>query len=286
MIKDGHELDGRTLRNDNVFVDSYVTSMQGLTGLTPRDGMENVVISENKIVNVVSDSYGHLPNEKFFIEMEQKLIDADIQYVTRSTNRDNRSFAVDYILSDDSYHLEVKGKQDICRPMIRLTNSYDGSSKTAGHIGFWRKVCDNGLHVSEFHIGFAVKHRGNIVEVVMPEIRAIVDRFLDNEYFTLKKKFQVLAERPITDLQGFVKFVCDKTELFKYASSEKNPAPSLNARTVIETVQREANLLGQRPSLWLGYNAFNELLHGKLKKTFEQQKKIDGKIFDTVLSLS
>jgi len=73
-----------------------------------RKGMECVIISNGKLVNVVSDSYGHLPNENFFLEVERKLAEADIQYTKRSINRDDVSFAVDYILSDDSFHTDVK----------------------------------------------------------------------------------------------------------------------------------------------------------------------------------
>ncbi|WP_335964886.1 hypothetical protein [Galbibacter sp. PAP.153] len=29
--------------------------------------------------------------------------------------------------------------------MLRFINSYDGSEKTSGHFGFFRKICANGL---------------------------------------------------------------------------------------------------------------------------------------------
>ena len=48
---------------------------------------------------------------------------------------------------------------------------------------------------------------------------------------------------------------------------------------------KEANALGARPNHWIGYNAFNELLHSKLKKTFTQQADIDARLFETVLSM-
>ena len=79
-------------RQDNVLVESKVVPLQELTGLSSRRGLENAIICENQIVNVVSNSYGHLPNEKFFLGVEEKLIDADIYYQQRSINRDNRSF--------------------------------------------------------------------------------------------------------------------------------------------------------------------------------------------------
>lgn len=276
----------KELQNDDVFVTNKMVSMESLTGMQLRRGLEKAVISNGKIVNVVSESYGHLSNQNFFASVEEKLIDADINYLTRSINRDDRSFSVDYILNDESYQVNIKTGKDTLRPMLRFTNSYDGSCKTSGHFGFFRQVCSNGLHVAETKIGFSVKHRGDIAQVVLPEISGLIKKFTSNEYYSLHKKFEVLAERPITNLETFVKATLGKVELFQYQASEKNTGPSLNARMVIETVQRESRILGVRPNAWLGYNAFNEVLHGKLKKTFEAQKKLDGQLFSAVMELS
>jgi hypothetical protein len=178
--------------------------------------------------------------------------------------------------------VEVKGDKDILRPMLRFVNSYDGSCKTSGSFGFWRKVCDNGLHVAQTHIGFSVKHSGAIADIVMPKLDEIVGQFMDNEFFTLKRKFEVLAERPVTNLEGYVKATAKSLGLFKYESSDKNPEPSANARFVFDVVERETRLLNTRPNEWIVYNAFNELIHGKLKKTFDQQRVLDERLFETI----
>jgi hypothetical protein len=269
-------------RQDNVLVDSSIVPLQSLTGIASRRGLENAIICENQIVNVVSNSYGHLPNEKFFLGVEEKLIDADIYYQQRSINRDNRSFVVDYVLADDRYKVAVKGEQDVLRPMLRFVNSYDGSCKTSGSFGFWRKVCDNGLHVAQTHIGFSVKHSGAIADIVMPKLDEIVGKFMDNEFYSLKRKFEVLAERPVYNLEDYVKFTAKTSGLFKYESSDKNPEPSANARFVFDVIERESKLLNTRPNQWIVYNAFNELLHGKLKKTFDQQRTLDERLFETI----
>ena len=280
-------LSSNKLQQDNVFVKSEIKDLSQLTRLPTRRGLEKAVISEGEIVNVVSDSYGHLPNEKFFYDTEQKLIEAGINYNVRSINRNNRSFAIDYILNDPSYFINVSSGitkyPDKLQPMLRFTNSYDGSCKTSGHIAIYRQVCSNGLHaIANTDIGFSVKHRGDILEIVFPEIRELVKKFMDNQYFSLQKKFEVLAETPLKDVNGFVKLTAEKLKLFQYESSEKNPDPSLNARLVMESIYRESSLLGDRPNLWLAYNGFNEVLHGKLKKTFEAQKQLDAKLFDHV----
>ena len=272
------------LQNDEIFVSNSIVNLDTLTGMPARKGLEQAVISNGKIVNVVSKSYGHLPNEKFFGEVENQLKLANVKYLTRSINRNDSSFAVDYILNDDSFIINTSQKDSIM-PMLRFVNSYDGTNKTSGHFGFFRKVCANGLHIAQSNIGFGLKHRGEIVEVVLPEISQLIQKFFANEYYTLSRKFEVMNSKEITDLKGFVKLTAEKTNLFKFEASEKNPEPSLNARLIIEGIEKESDILGIKPNLWLGYNAFNELLHDKLKKTFEQQKTIDSKIFDTVLDM-
>jgi hypothetical protein len=276
----------KPLQADNLFVSNEVRSLEAITGMPTRKGLERVIISEGEIVNVVSKNYGHLPNERFFNVVEENLIAAEIGYDVRSINRNNRSFAADYILNDDSFHIHVKGSDDIIKPMLRFTNSYDGSARTTGNFGFFRQVCQNGLHVATSTIGFHVKHTGDISRVVLPEIKMLVRKFMDNEYYTLQRKFEVLADSPITNVKEWVKMTADQMKLFQYEISEENNSPSLNARMVIDSIEQESTALRVQPNFWLGYNAFNEVLHNKLKKTFEQQRAADVRLFDTVLAMA
>jgi hypothetical protein len=280
----GKNLDN--LQNDNIYVENSVIKLESSLGIPTRRGIEQGIISNGKLVNVVSNGYGHLPNDLFFKEVERKLAVAGVNYVTRSINRNDCSFAVDYILQDEKFVVNVKNGTDKIMPMLRFVNSYDGSNKTSGHFGFFRQVCDNGLHVAESSIGFSVKHRGNIVEVVLPEIGYLVNTFMENEYYTINRRFEILAEKRIEHINTFVKNVAENVKLFKFEASEKNSNPSLNARIVIETIENESKLLGVEPNFWLGYNAFNELLHTKLKKSFEQQKNIDARLFDAVIEMA
>lgn len=272
------------LQNDNVFVKSKIVSLSSLTQMPSRKGLENAVISEGQVVNVVSKSYGHLPNENFFAEVEVKLTEGEIGYKTRSINRENRSFAVDYIMSDDNLVVKVKNGLDKLRPMLRFTNSYDGSCKTAGHFGFFREVCQNGLHVAQAKIGFRVKHRGNMIQVVIPEIKALMKKFMDNEFYSIHRKFEVLAEKPIPNLDDFVRVTAEQFGLFQFECSEKNPSPSLNARLILDIIRHESELLKTTPNMWHGYNAFNNVLHSKLKKPFGAQQNIDEKMFEYLMA--
>lgn len=272
--------------NADLYPTCIVKPLSDLTGYPCRKGLQNAIISGGQIVNVVSPSYGHLPNDKFFPVIEEKLIHADINYTTRTYNRDNRSFAADYILDDDSIQVTVKNTIDKIRPMLRFTTSYDGSCRTSGHFGFFRQVCSNGLHVAKTDFGFSIKHKKNAIEIVIPKVEEIIKRFMDNEYYTLQRKFEVLAETPIPNIEDYIKITAEQFKLFKYESSEKNPEPSMNARIVADTIRKESNLLGTGANFWLGYNAFNELLHGRLKRTFDNQRNLDSQIFAHTLEMA
>tara|TARA_R110002073_G_scaffold47392_1_gene128556 strand:- start:676 stop:1512 length:837 start_codon:yes stop_codon:yes gene_type:complete len=272
------------LQQDEIFVSSEMKSLKSLTQMESRRGLENAIISNGKTVNVVSNSYGHIPNQLFFKKAEQMLLDAGLNYHKRSVNRNDRSFIIDFIIEDGN-QFKLKNKEDLILPMLRFKNLYDGSEKTSGHFGFYRKVCSNGLHVSQAEIEFSIKHSINNTELIMPRMNSLFDKFLNNEFYTIVKKFEKMKDFKIIDTKEFVKAILEKTKLFRYECSDKNEEPSKKSREVLETLNYEALLLNEEPNLWLGYNAFNTMLHNTLKKTFSQQEKWDKKLFNEIYEM-
>ncbi|MBC9798455.1 DUF932 domain-containing protein [Sinomicrobium weinanense] len=259
------------LQQDEVFVKTEMKPLQELTSMEPRRGLENVIISNGKIVNIVSKGYGHIPNELFFTKAEQMLIDAELNYHRQTINRSDRSFSMDFIIEDHS-QFAVNHQEDQILPMLRFTNSYDGSERTLGHFGFFRKVCANGLHVAQSQIAFFVKHSTNSVQLIMPKLELLFQKFLDNEFYTISDQFSPMMTVPILDPEEFVREVLERTKLFRYECSDKNDDPSKKAREILEILDRESLLLHEAPNLWLGYNAFNAVLHRNLKKAFPGRK--------------
>lgn len=171
-------------------------------------------------------------------------------------------------------------------PMLRFKNSYDGSEKTSGHFGFYREVCSNGLHVSQAEIEFAIKHSKNNTDLIMPRLNNLFDKFVDNEFYSITKKFDRMREFEIIDTKEFVKEILESTKLFRYECSDKNNDPSKKSREVLEILDNEALLLNEAPNLWIGYNALNQMLHNTLKKSFSQQERLDKKLFDAVYEMA
>ncbi len=271
------------LRVDDIFPPVQQVKLAALTGYPTSRSKTTAIISAGQIVNVVSNRYSLLTNDRFFGDVETAIQDTGLNFKKRAVNRENSAFAVDYILNDDRYTVTIHNGMDKIMPMLRFTNSYDGSTKTSGRFGFFRQVCSNGLHVAESKIGFSIRHVGEIERLTLPNVRKLVDTFHENEFYTLTRKFEELATRPIEDVRHFVKLHADKSKLFKFEKSDKNPEPSATAQWVIDTINREARNFNERVNAWHGYNAFNELLHNKLKKSFEQQHAIDARLFTQIL---
>ena len=275
----------QNLQQDEIFVSNELISFKSLTQMESRRGLENAVISNGKIVNVVSNSYGHISNQVFFGQAESMLSDAGLKFIKRTINKNDRSFVTDFII-DDSSQFAIKNEADSILPMLRFKNSYDGSEKTSGHFGFYRQICSNGLHVSQAEIEFSIKHSKNNTDLIMPSLNNLFHRFLDNEFYTITQKFHRMRDFEIIDTGEFVKAVLDQTKLFRYECSDTNSDPSKKSRTVLEILDYEALTLKETPNLWLGYNAFNSVLHNVLKKSFGQKERLDKKLFNTIYEMA
>ena len=273
------------LQQDEVFVPVQIRPLNELTGMPVRKGLEQAVVSKGKIMNIVSQRYGHIPNQLFFKKAEQLLVDADLTYSRQSINRSDRSFSVDFVLTDTTQFSVGQG-EDVILPMLRFTNAYDGSERTAGHFGFYRKICSNGLHVAQTEIGFSIKHHKNAMQLIMPELQGLFRRFLDNEFYSISGRFHQMMTVELLDTKDFVREVLERTQLFRYECSDTNDAPSKKARAVLEILDAEALQLGSTPNLWLGYNAFNAVLHRNLKKGFTKQQLLDRQLFEAVYEMA
>ena len=94
-----------------------------------------------------------------------------------------------------------------------------------------------------------------------------------------------MEEIELIDTKAFVKDILEKTKLFRYECSDKNDDPSKKSREVIELINDEPFPTYSKPNLWVGYNAFNWMLHNTLKKTFSQQEKLDKILFDEIYAM-
>lgn len=295
MKKDSVYLNKET-QNDNVYGNvELVNTSDMFGGRDVASKMVKTVISNDRVVSTCSASYGLLTNKDFFGKMEHELIEEGINYKTRSFNHNDSRYSVDYILDDDSKVIVVNdqksaGVDDTLVPMIRLTNSYDGSAKTAGYLGFFRKVCHNGLHMATTQMEFKVKHTKGNMEVFIPKIGDLVQRFLDNEVYSINDKIKKMKAHLIEhdQIQEWIADLAEQDKIFKPIAisrakeTEGDEVVTKTAQLVEDILLRDTLATGVEPNAWLIYSAFNEVIHGKLQNVFEKQKQMDTRVFNSI----
>jgi len=238
----------------------------------------HVVISNGKIVQACSATYGLLKNEDFFGAFEKQLKEEGIAFTAKYRNIKDAQFSADYVLDGE---MSVATSKDVVKPQIRLINSYDGSSPSAGYLGFYRKVCSNGLHAMQFNLDFKVRHTENGVSLTIPKIQTLLEKYRKTTGVNIIRRFEVLAEQLVNNPQDIVREVANGMKLFKFEKSDNNDAPSLNAEFVLDIIKKESKLLNVKPNKWIIYNAMNEWLNSdeRNKKTDAQRTVIDSRLF-------
>ena len=300
-------------QNDNVFGSvEMVDTKDFFGGREVASKMDKVIISNNRVVHTCSPSYGLLPNQDFFGKMEEELVLEGLQFKTRSFNHNDSRFSVDYILDDDSKIITVNdqrnnGIDDTIVPMIRLTNSYDGSLKTAGYLGFFRKICHNGMHMTTTQLEFKVKHTKGKMKLFIPNIEQLVQSFLSNEMFSIQDKIQKMQTHFIDEkqIENWIKELAKQDRVWIDNSEENylkrlqkaeqsgkdiskvSPAKdSPNIETVKSILIRDAETTGVEPNAWLLYSAFNEFIHSNTSQVFTNQKELDTKVFNSIAEIA
>lgn len=303
----------RENQNDNVFGSvEMVDTKDFFGGREVASKMDKVIISNNRVVHACSPSYGLLPNQDFFGKMEEELVLEGLQFKTRSFNHNDSRFSVDYILDDDSKIITVNdqrnnGIDDTIVPMIRLTNSYDGSLKTAGYLGFFRKICHNGMHMTTTQLEFKVKHTKGKMKLFIPNIEQLVQSFLSNEMFSIQDKIQKMQTHFIDEkqIENWIKELAKQDRVWIDNSEENylkrlqkaeqsgkdiskvSPAKeSPNIETVKSILIRDAETTGVEPNAWLLYSAFNEFIHSNTSQVFTNQKELDTKVFNSITEIA
>ena len=209
------------------------------------DGITHAILSNGKIVNIVSDNYGFISNKDFFGRFESILQAEHIGYTAKYKNINDCQFTVDYLL-DGHFNVNEKATKylkDEIKPKIRLTNSFDGKVKLAGYFGFFRQVCENGLHVMRDELAFSVRRNAGNIGLVFPNMRDMLESYKANEMVSIIRKFEDLSNLQIKprDLQDVLKDIATTTKVFQFEKSAKNAEPSLNAEFVLNVVAREKN---------------------------------------------
>ncbi len=276
------------MKTTDIFVNASMIETSKICDYPAASHISNTILSNGKIVNMVSADYGFISNQDFFGKFEHKLREERIQFEAKYTNYDDARFTADYILDGELFiKPEHKGKYgivDSIKPKLRLTNSYDGKVPLAGYFGFFRQICSNGLHAQVNDLAFQKRRTRSNIEIIFPTMSEMIEQYKKNDQVKIFRKYEVLAEKTIkkSELENIVKHFITSENLFKFEKSDKNPEPSIQSQFVLDTIAKECDTLHVKPNAWIVYNSINEWIYSdeRNKKDDGMRRNLDLKVFN------
>lgn len=236
---------------------------------------------KHTLLNVCSDIYELVENDKIFPAIETILRTARIEFDVTYKMIDFSRFYADYTLKIGG--VSVGNRKDKIFPVIRVTHSYNGLLKYKITFGWFRLICTNGLIVpvegkEEQNITIVGKHTKQILQslnTLLDKVKAFTKS--PDKY---SEKFEVLADRSIDNWTNRI------IEVMAVSGVGKRGFTQITERISFESDK----LYKGEVNDWLLYNGFNYHIFNattKEGKPYDTAPNLrhdqDKKVFDTII---
>lgn len=223
---------------------------------------------KSTLLNVCSDIYELVENDKIFPAIEEILRTAGIEFDVTYKMIDFSRFYADYTIKTGG--VSVGNRKDKIFPVIRVTHSYNGLLKYKITFGWFRLICSNGLIVpvegkEEQNITIVGKHTKQILQSLNTLLEKIKTFTKNTDKY--KERFEVMADRSVKNWSDRIIEVMAASGVGKRGFSQ-----------ITERINFESGeLYNGQVSDWLIYNAFNYHIFNATTK--------EGKPYDTAPNL-
>jgi len=223
---------------------------------------------KSTLLNVCSDIYELVENDKIFPAIEEILRTAKVEFDVTYKMIDFSRFYADYTMKTGG--VSVGNRKDKIFPVIRVTHSYNGLLKYKITFGWFRLICSNGLVVpvegkEEQNISIVGKHTKQILQSLGTLLEKI-KIFSENEK-KFSEKFEVLADRSVKKWEDRIIEVMAASGVGKRGFTQ-----------IAERINMESETLYDgKVNDWLLYNGFNYHIFNAVTK--------EGKPYDTAPNL-
>lgn len=220
------------------------------------------------LLNVCSEIYELVENDKIFPAIEEILRTAGIEFDVTYKMIDFSRFYADYTMKVGG--VSVGNKKDKIFPIIRVTHSYNGLLKYKITFGWFRMICTNGLVVpvegkEEQNISIVGKHTKQILQSLGTLLEKI--KHFTKNTDTYSEKFEVLADRSVKNWEDRIIEVMAASGVGKRGFKQ-----------IAERINFESDkLYDGKVNDWLLYNGFNYHIFNAVTK--------EGKPYDTAPNL-
>ena len=224
--------------------------------------------AKHTLLNVCSDIYELVENEKIFPAIETILRTAGIEFEVTYKMIDFSRFYADYTLKVGG--VSVGNRKDKIFPIIRVTHSYNGLLKYKITFGWFRLICTNGLVVpvegkEEQNISIVGKHTKQILESLKTLLEKVKTFTKNTDKYS--EKFEVMADRSVKNWEDRI------IEVMAASGVGKRGFTQIAERVNFESEK----LYDGKVNDWLLYNGFNYHIFNAVTK--------EGKPYDTAPNL-
>lgn len=223
---------------------------------------------KSTLLNVCSDIYELVENDKIFPAIEEILRTAAIDFDVTYKMIDFSRFYADYTLKVGG--VSVGNRKDKIFPIIRVTHSYNGLLKYKITFGWFRLICTNGLVVpvegkEEQNISIVGKHTKQIIQSLATLMEKVKHFTKNTDKYS--EKFEVLADRSVKNWEDRIIEVMAASGVGKRGFTQ-----------IAERINLESDTLYDgKVNDWLLYNGFNYHIFNAVTK--------EGKPYDTAPNL-
>lgn len=237
-------------------------------------------------LNYCSDRYELVPNDTIFPRIEADLQARGYKFTVEYEMIDHVRFYGKYILEDSN--LVIGSGNDMIKPIINVSHSYNGLTKYKINFGYFRLICSNGLTIpvegtEDKNLSIVGKHTREILNS-LDQLWSKLDYFFSIQD-TIKERFDLLTSRTVSNVAERVEKILEATNL----------KPSkVQLDVIYVTINNEANLLYNGVvNDWLIYNGINAYLYkgvdskGNLSKAVPEKKaEMDAKVLAEIMKVS
>lgn len=247
-------------------------------GIAANRDYDHLVIAtidgQDRLLTACSKRYELVPNVEIFPAIEAELNAAGVKFNADYDMWNFARFQASYEILDND--LSITDGGDVIRPQIKISHSYNRSTKYTITFGYYRLICSNGLTIPvEHEQNYTVV--GMHTQAILGSIGKLFNNlaaFLDSSK-EVTKSFEVLGDTWIPNWVDRLETVMDATGIKKGQDD------------IMSIIRSESNTLYDgKVNDWLIYNGINQgyIFNNDInKKMPDVREKLDQKVFEHIL---
>jgi len=277
---------------ESILFPVQMVDSEKITGMPSNSEYSQTVVglidNVETVLNVCSERYELIPNADIFPNIVKTLNDNGIKFSEHYENLNNARFYATYVIEDQKFAYKVANSNDVIKPQIKVTHSYNGLTKYSINFGYFRMICSNGITIpveemKQYNLSITGKHT-NAINKSFDQLNSTLNYFVNNAdqiNLAISAKFDSMAKQVVTNIDDRIKEVLNVAKIVVKEQSTFNTLDYING-----VINQEKHLYNGQVNDWLIYNGINAMIFDDTLniKAPEIRAELDSKVLETMLS--